>query len=547
MLTNRLITEIKKKIFLNLKSGITVSLVSIPMSVSLAVASGTSPVVGIITAVWAGLMASIFGGSNFNIVGPTGALSGILATFAIINGADTLPMLAVSSGIIILVAYTFKLHKYLVFVPGSTIQGFTLGVAFIIALNQLNYILGLTGLKSHEKFIDNVLESLSNISNTSYSDLTIFLISIVFLFYVSKVTKKVPGAIILSPLGIFLGFLSVNKIIPFTFITLGQKYATLSPTLFNMPRLFISPGLLTAAFTVALVAILETMISAKIADGMTKTKHSKQKEMFGLGVANIVSGLMGGIPATAALARTSLNIKTGATDKISATISSIFIIIISFFLLTYFKFIPMSVIGAILVFVAIKMVEIDHMKKMLIHDKTSFFVSLLVAFVTIYEDPIIGILFGTAVSLVFFMEKISKGQFELIISDKTKKPVMHVVDEDIREIALEQSHTLVYSMKGQLAYINCQSHLSRFENKLNGFQNIVFRFRELYFIDIDGIDVLDEICDFIHKNNRNIYFCGINPLIEKMLIESEWYRKLKTEGKVFNKTSDALKEIGFKI
>lgn len=143
---------------LNWKSGLTVSLVAIPLSISLAVASHASPVVGILTAIWAGLVAALMGGSNYNVVGPTGALSGILASYAILHGSETLATVALLSGVIIYLAYVFRLHKYLVFVPGSAIHGFTLGVAFIIGLGQLNFALGITGLTAHEKFIDNLLE-----------------------------------------------------------------------------------------------------------------------------------------------------------------------------------------------------------------------------------------------------------------------------------------------------------------------------------------------------------------------------------------------------
>src|SRR5207244_3921522 len=144
--------------------------------------------------------------------------------------------------------------------------------------------------------------------------------------------------------------------------------------------------------------ILETMVSAKIADTMTKTRYDKRKEMLALGLANIGSGLMGGIPATAALARTSLNIKTGANNRVSATISSISIAIISVILITYFKYIPLPVIAAILVFVAMRMVETKHFARMFAIDKKSFFLSLVVALITVYQDPITGILVGTGVA-----------------------------------------------------------------------------------------------------------------------------------------------------
>lgn len=540
-------TPLLAKLKANWKSGLTVSLVSIPMSVSLAVASNSSPVIGIITAVWAGLFASLFGGSNYNIVGPTGALSGLLATYAILHGSQSLAMLAIVTGFFVLLAWYFKFERYLVYVPASTIQGFTLGVAFIIGLNQLNYALGITGLKSHERFVENVIESLSHINQTSFADLSVFVIFFAGLMIIPKLSKKIPGAIALSPIGILLGYLSIAQVIPVQILTLGQKFANLTPTLFIMPEFKFETSLLIAGMTVALVAILETMISAKVADGMTKTKHHKRKEMLGLGLANLASGVMGGIPATAALARTSLNIKTGATDKISATISSVMIVVISFIFLTYFKYIPMAVIAAILVNVAIKMVEREHLIRMYKTDKKSFYIAIIVAIVTIYEDPIIGILFGTAISLILFMEKLSKGQFELIVNKPHHGITQHLTDEHMQQIDTKNHDTLVYSIKGQLAYINCQSHIIRFEEKINKYKNVIFRLRELYFIDLDGVDAIEEIIVMLESQGKKVYITGVNPLIEKMLHESKAFLKLKEQNRVLEKSTDALRVLGFEV
>lgn len=531
---------------LNLKSGITVALVSIPLSVSLAVASQTSPIVGVITAIWAGLVASIFGGSNYNIVGPTGALSGILATYAITNGAETLPMLAIVSGVIILLAYLLKLEKFLIYIPKSAIQGFTLGVAVTIGLNQLNSAFGIKVTQVHEKFIENLFESFKNINTSSATSIIIFFVFLAGLFVIAKLLPKLPGAIILTPIGIILGLLSVNGVIPLTIMTLGQKYPTMSPQLFTNWTFQLSPELFVAAITVAIIAILETMLSAKVADGMTKTKYNGRKEMLGLGLANIASGLFGGIPATAALARTSLNIKTGATNKISATISSLFIIIISFALLSTFKFIPMAVIAAILVFVAIRMVEVHHLKHMFRNDKIAFILAMLVAIITVVEDPIVGILFGTALSLIVFMQKLSEGQFELRVNTHKNELFTKITREE--QIKLDkEDHTLVYTIKGQLVYINAESHISRFENRLNGSQNIILRLRELYFIDLDGVEAIDEILEICKKHNRQVYITGVDPLIAEMLRNSNDYRNLEENGHVFEKTAEVLTKLGLKL
>lgn len=534
---NQLLQNLKS----NWKSGITVAFVSIPLSVSLAVASHTSPVAGIITAIWAGFVASLFGGSNFNIIGPTGALSGLLATYAIAHGDSSLGMLAIVAGIFTLVAYFFRLERFLVFVPASTVHGFTLGVAFIISLNQLNYALGLQNLPQHEKFISNIFESLKHINQASWPTFGVFVLFLAGLFFIAKILPKLPGAILLAPIGILLGYLSQNNLIPLKLITLGSKYPDLTGKLFTMPQFTFETSLISAGAAIAVVAILETMISAKIADGMTKTHHKPRKEMFGLGLANIASGLMGGIPATAALARTSLNVKSGATDKMSGAISSISVAVISVALLSWFSFIPMAVIAAILVFVAVRMVELHHLIHLWKYDKVGYALAILVSIVCIYEDPIIGILFGTSIALLIFMEKLSRGQFDLLMNDLNTGKVHSISGESIdREIA-KHDHLLVYSIKGPLAYINSQSHISRFQSNLKEYHSVILRLREMYFIDMDGVDALDEIITLILQQNKKVVLTGITPQVEEILKrDSKMYKQLRREKNIYEKTTDAL-------
>ncbi len=541
----------KKALFLenirqNWQSGLTVSLVSIPLSVSLAIASGATPVMGIVTAIWAGLIASIFAGSNFNIVGPTGALSGILATYAIAHGMDTLSSVAIVTGIIIFVAYLLKLERYMKFIPANTVQGFTLGVAFIIAFNQFNFAFGIKGLPSHERFIDNVLESITHISRGSLETTIVFFVFLLAMFGLIKIAPKLPRilrlppAVLLSPLGILLGYLSLNHMIPLSLQTLGEKYANLSGTVF-LPVHFdlLNQSVISTSFTVAVIAILETMISAKIADALTKTKHKQSREIFALSLANIGSGLMGGIPATAALARTALNIKSGANNHMSATISSISIAIISLFLLSFFKFIPLAVIAAILVNVAIRMVEREHLVKMFRIDKKSFVVALIVALTTIYIDPIVGIVIGAAISLFMFMDKLSRGQFEMIINDKNRRIVDMFAGEKIFELK-DNSHTLFYSIKGHLTYVDGHAHIARFEKEIQNYEIVVLRLKELFFIDIDGVDALDEIIETIKQKNKQVFVCGANDLIMHMLKASKQFCALESAGHVFANTEAVL-------
>jgi SulP family sulfate permease len=521
----------------NIQSGLTVALVSIPLSLSLAIASHTTPIVGIITAIWAGLVASLLGGSNFNIIGPTGALSGVLATYAIAHGAESLPLLAITSGLIILTAYFLHLEQYLVFIPASTIHGFTLGVACIIAVSQLNFALGITGLPAHEQCIDNLIESFKHLHTFSLPTSIIFLCSLAGLFASTYCIPRIPSAIILAPIGIALGYITHAGYLPYQLQTLGDRFGSISAHLATYPTFMYTSSLVQTSIVVALIAILETMISARIADSMTKTKHNKKKELFGLGVANIVSGFVGGMPATAALARTALNIKSGATHKVSAAIGSIAIALISLLFLTYFSFIPMAVIAAILVYTAYRMIEHEHFIRMYHLDKISFCISLLVAFITIYADPMIGLLCGISCALIIFMEQLSHGHYELQYAQSALEDIS--ADEKTNT----PLSTLIYSFKGHLVYINGQTHVARLESTPLTYTTIIFNLEDLYFIDLDGIDILDELIEFFEQHNITVFIVGMPAHITSLLTTSTHYQTLHKTGHVLPSIAAALNNI----
>lgn len=533
----------------NWKSGITVSLVSIPLSISLAVAANSTPIMGIITAFWAGLIASILGGSNYNIVGPTGALSGILAMFALTYGVGSLPALAIMTGLIILIFFILHFERYIILIPSSVIHGFTLGVAFIIGLNQLNSAFGLQGLVQHEKFIKNVMESFAHIGQFDGGTVILFFSTLAILFVFLKLIPKIPGPIIVAPIGIFLGYLSEAGIIGAKFQTLHSKFGDIiGSKIFQMPSLsfnFLDMNLFKASIAIAVVAILETLISAKIADGMTKTKSSHRKEMMGLGFANIASGIFGGIPATAALARTSLNVKSGATSKLSATVSSIMIAIVSVIFISYFKYLPMAVVASILVYVAFRMVEAEHFKHIYVHNKSAFGLSIVVALITVIQDPIVGILVGSVISLLIFVNHFSKAQCEIMVN-KNKKMVAKIQTLKFNEIEKHGGDVIVYRFAGQMNYINSQSHLENL-NKMDGVHTVILNFRNLFYIDVDGLDSLKEIIETMEAKGKKVIITSAGPFIMPVLDREHWFSEMEENKLVFNSTTEALKALGFEI
>ena len=524
--------SILHKISTNWKSGLTVAFVSIPVSISLAVASQASPISGIITAIWAGLIASLFGGSDYNIIVPTGALSGVLALHAIVHGSSTLPSVAIVSGIFIFIAYILHLEKYLFFISASTIHGFTLGVACMIILGQLNAILGLNNLPIHHTIFENFIETCKNLPEYSLPTVTIFCCSIIILWLFSKYIPSVPNVILLSPLGIFLGYLTTHHIVPISLSTLQTKFGHITPMLYQPIDISFNYSTITTGFVVALIALIETMIAARIADNLTHTKHNKQKEVLGLSLANIVSGLMGGLPANAGLARSSLNIKAGAHNKMSATINSIGVAVLSLLFLSYFAYLPLVIIAAILTCIAIRMVDIHHFKKLYALDKQNFFVALAVAAITIYEDPTVGIICGIVLSSIILLNSLSKEQFEL-----HHHTLNYPLSSDKRHTT---SDIFFYSFKGELTFINSQAHIAHFERNFDQYSSIVLRLKDVTFIDFDGVEAIDYIINLMQAAHKKVVLTSINPLILTMLKHSQYVVDLEKKGYVFKNTTQAL-------
>lgn len=519
----------------NIKSGLTMALVITPSAISLAVASGVNPVVGMITGIWSGIIGALFGGSNYNVIGMTGSLTGIIASYVLQHGPETVPTLAIVSGILILAAYVTKLERYLIFIPSSVIHGFTLGVALMLFLGQINGALGLQNVPKKSNFLANVIESFKHVHEYAGHSVFAFCFFFLCLVLLRKLMPKVPGAIIVAPLSIFIGYLTHAHILPLKLQTLGNQFGTITPILFKIPTFCFTPAIVTPAIVVAFIAILETMLAAKIADVLTKTKHNARKEMFGLAMANIVSGLVGGVPASAALARTTFNINAGATNALSALFSSIFMIGIAFVCLSYFAYMPVTAIAAMLIFISINMVERQHFKRLYVHDKPNFYIAILVALIMVVENPIIGILSGAAMALLLLIHKLAECNYEVII---------HEVHKDTEQTldAIQKKNFLVYAFKGKLVYLNSQAHILRFQTDFTEYDHVVLELQNLYYIDLDGLDALDEIIELIEKRGQTVYIIAPSGPVNNMLQRCPRYKELKTRGLVIAGLQEILKQ-----
>lgn len=544
----------------NWKAGLAVALINIPLSISLAVASlgansTNAPLLGLITAIWGGAIAAIFASNNHNIYGPAGALSGILLAFVLQQngGVIYIPFVALIAGILILIVSSLKLTKYITLIPSAALHGFLMGVGVTIAASQLNSALGIAAKVQHEAIYQNILQTLSQINEINWTAFTLFILGFAFLITMKRLAPKIPGAIPLTFIGIMIGggfaYLRSHNLWPEGMPlvqSISDKFPSLAFSLIDIPnfasaktdifsnldtvKLIIRYGTI-----VAVIAILETIISAKIAEKLTKDPFNKDREVFGLGMSNLVSGIVGGMPTTAVLVRTAFNIKSGATHRMSAFLTAVFTLLISWLCFDLFKFLPMPIIAAILMNIAIGMIDVNLYKNIHSLDKISFYLTLFVAFITVADDPIMGIILGTAVALMVFLGKVSQGNADITIF-RNKKLFDKMRLENYLKIQDSQD-VIIYRFAGTLNYINIESHLEK-AKKITKPQTIIFSFGQVNSVDIDGIEAFEEIFDHIKKEGVEMYFTGIsNPSIEETLRKLPIFSEIEAKGHLYKSSA----------
>jgi len=381
---------------------------------------------GCATAIFSGLMAGAFGGSSYNIYGPAGALTSILNQYAVRYGAAVLPWFALWTAVFVAVAFAFKLERYVLYLPASVMEGFTLAIAFLIGLNQLNFIFGLD-IPKKEHFYENLGNSFVHIGDAVWEPLIFFLVFFPILLWCSMKYPRVPWIVIIAVIGIILGYTleqtGWNKDI--TFPTLKNKYGDLSFTV-DIPR-WEDQGsfadMMAGSLSVGFICLLETLITAKIADNIADAQEpfDGEKETGALAIANVLVGAMGGLPTTAVLARTKLNIMSGAKGKFSQFLNGILCAGICGLLLPAFTYLPLSVCACILVMMAVRMAPTPTLIHMWHNDKTEFWLMVFVCVISVGLDPTYGLVLGMVLAFVINADNVARFHCELRLIENTQQ------------------------------------------------------------------------------------------------------------------------------
>lgn len=399
----------KSQFIKDVTAGIIVAIIALPLSIALALASGVGPEAGIFTAIVAGFVISALGGSCVQIAGPTAAFATIVAGIVARDGMDGLIIATIMAGIFLILMGLFHFGSLIKFIPYTITTGFTSGIAVTIVIGQLKDFFGVTypdGVKPIET-TEKMKAFVQNISSINIDALIVGVVSLAILIIAPYVLKKVPGSLI----AVIVGILMV-QFLPLKVSTIGNLY-TISNSLpsFHMPAIRFSTisASVSNAFTIAVLAAIESLLSCVVADGMINSKHRSDMELVAQGAGNIASALFGGIPATGAIARTAANIKNGGRTPIAGIVHSVTLIIVLVVLMPYAGMIPMPTIAAILFIVAYNMCQWRTFRDLVKTAPKSDILVLIVTFVlTVIFDLVVAIEIGMVLACLLFIKRMSE-------------------------------------------------------------------------------------------------------------------------------------------
>lgn len=391
----------------DLLSGLIVGIIAIPLGMGFAIASGVKPEYGIYTTIVAGIIISLLGGSKFQIGGPTGAFIPILFGIVLSYGYQDLLLAGLLAGILLVLMGVFKLGLLIKFIPRPVTIGFTAGIAVTIFVGQIAQFLGLHHVKSKEFFIDNLKQIANHLYTFNPYSILTAVICLVLILFIPKLFPKVPGPLV----GIIVSTIVATIFYPTEVATIGSTYGEIPNSLprFHFPEVTWDKivYLIKPAFVIAILGGIESLLSAVVADGMTNTKHNSNRELIGQGIANIVTPLFGGIPATGAIARTATNIKNGAVSPISGIIHGFVVLLVLLLFAPYSSAIPLSSMAPVLMVVAWNMSQRKVFYQVLKTKTGDSFVLAVTFLLTVFINLTVAVEFGLLLAVILFIKNMS--------------------------------------------------------------------------------------------------------------------------------------------
>ena len=490
-------------------AGTTVAVIALPLALGFAITAGVPPAVGITTAIVGGIVAAVLGGSNFQVTGPTGAMTVVLIPIVASHGVVALPVVGLLAGALLVAMASAGVGRYVGFVPWPVITGFTNGIAVIILLQQLPLVLGASGEPAESTLVGATRTVRAFAASPAAPALTLAVVTAAVMVIWTRIprVKVVPASMVallfgsgLSLIGWFDGVARVS----------GVPRGLPSPAL---PIWSVGSGidLARAALAVAILAALESLLSAIVADGQTiEERHDPNRELFGMGVANIAVGFFGGMPATGALARTAVNVRSGARTRVAAAVHGLVLLLIVVFLAPMATRIPLAILGGILVVVAVRMVESHAARTILRATRSDAFVLLLTMGVTIVFDLILAIEVGMIAAGVLFIVRMSR---LLEVAPERLGGIeqsQHDTPEEVlAEIDLGHDEIIAYRIDGPVFFGAATRFFDQMLKVRPGVKVIILRMRRVPVMDATGLTALRSLVEALERKHILVLVSGL--------------------------------------
>ncbi len=520
----------------DLMAGVIVGIVALPLAIAFGIASGVSPEKGIITAIVAGFIISLLGGSKVQIGGPTGAF--IVIIYGIIQqyGFEGLTVATLMAGVLLILLGVFKLGTIIKFIPYPIIVGFTAGIAVTIFTTQIADVFGLDfrGEKVPGDFIGKWLLYFKHFDTVNWGNALVSILSILIIALCPKIKflKKVPGslvAIVLVTVGVYLlkQYGLVGNI-----PTIGDRFSISS----QLPQASLPSldweavkNLFPVAVTIALLGAIESLLSATVADGVIGDRHNSNTELIAQGVANMLTPLFGGIPATGAIARTMTNINNGGKTPVAGIIHAVALLLILICLMPLAKYIPMGCLAGILVVVSYNMSGWRTFKALLRNPKSDVAVLFLTFFLTVVFDLTVAIEVGLVIACILFIKRVMETtQISVITNELDPQQESDIVMHE-ENLSIPKG-VEIYEINGPYFF----GIANKFEDTMKTIGDRpkvrIIRMRRVPFIDSSGLHNLESLCQMAQKDGIRIILSGVNPHVRETLEKSDFYRIVGKEN-----------------
>ena len=511
-------------------AGITVGVVALPLALAFGVTSGVGAAAGLVTAIIAGLVAAIFGGSSLQVSGPTGAMAVVLLPIVATYGVGAVTTVAIMAGVLVLVLGFLGLGRAIAFVPWPVIEGFTLGIAIIIALQQVPYALGVPKPPG-----DRALVVAWDSVKAAGGETTLWAIGMVALaalimVVLPRIRRSLPASLI-AVVATTLIVWAVSADVPL----IGHIPSSLPAP--SLPAL--DPGTLSdlarAALAVAALAAIESLLSARVADGMSDVHPTQpDRELVGQGLASMASGLFGGMPATGAIARTAVNVRAGARTRVSAITHSLFLALVVFVGASLVGHIPLAALAGVLIVTAVRMVDASNALAIVRSTRSDALVFVLTAVITVAFDLILAVEIGIGVAIVLALRALARASG---VAREDVAPA-EAVDAD-EEHALLEEHIAVYRLDGGLFFGASQRFLDEL-TEVSSVRVVILRLGFLQVLDATGAQALGEIGKSLERRGVTVLLCGVQDPHRKALEAVGAFEELRHENHVFTSLDAAI-------